>query len=148
MNTNNALIDKLNKTLSDIQVVYVKLHNYHWNVQGPHFFNIHNLTEEYYEYFAEQYDEIAERVLQLGGTPFSRMKDYLEHATVKEDSNTVFTAQPVLQNLLNDFGYLQQEFKKLSVQAAETGDTTTGNLADDNVQWLEKAMWMLSASLK
>jgi starvation-inducible DNA-binding protein len=148
MNTNTQIINMLNKALSNVQVEYVKLHNYHWNVQGPHFFNVHNLTEEYYEYFAGQYDEIAERILQLDGTPFSTMRDYLDNATISEDTDVQFTAQPVMQNLLTDFGELQQEFKKISEFAGETGDTTTANLADDNVQWLEKAMWMLSASLK
>ena len=65
----NQLVELLNKNLANMQVLYVKLHNYHWNVKGINFKPIHEMTEAYYNYFAEQYDEVAERIVQLGGKP-------------------------------------------------------------------------------
>ncbi|APF17160.1 Ferritin Dps family protein [Caldithrix abyssi DSM 13497] len=140
------LIANLQRTLSNLQVLYVKLHNYHWNVKGKQFFGLHELTEGYYNYMTEQYDAIAERILQLGKKPLVTMKDYLEKATLDESAKTDFTAEEVIDGLLADFDVLLKDFKEISSAAAELNDTTTANLADGNVEWLEKAIWMLKAS--
>jgi len=144
----NKLVNKLNQNLADVEVLYVKLHNYHWNVKGPQFFEVHKATEGYYEYFAEKYDEIAERILQIGGKPLTTMKAYIEKSRIKELSKNNFNTQEVVKGVLNDFEYLVKEFKKTSDLASITKDNTTVNLADDTIQWLEKAVWMLDATQK
>lgn len=143
---NEKLVKQLNQNLADVQVLYVKLHNYHWNVKGLNFFGIHNVTEEYYDYFAKQYDDIAERILQLGEKPLTTMKAYLSIAKIKEENKTEFTALEVIKNTLKDFTYLAKEFKKTSKLSENEADLTTQALADGNVAWLEKAIWMLNAS--
>ncbi len=142
----NKLIAQLNKNLSDVQVLYVKLHNYHWNIQGPQFFEIHRVTEEYYSFFAVQYDDIAERILQLGGKPFNTMKDYLENSAIKEEEKNTFTTEDVVNGLIKDFEYLANELRHTSDLAGIEKDNTTVNMADDFVQWLEKAVWMLKSN--
>jgi len=141
------LAKSLNQNLADVQVLYVKLHNYHWNVKGSHFFGIHNLTEGYYDYFAKQYDDIAERILQLGGKPLTTMKSYLEVSKIKEETKSKFSASEVIKSLLVDFEYLKKEFSKTSEDAETEKDSTTLGLSDENVAWLEKAIWMLKASV-
>ncbi len=81
---NESIIQKLNQNLADLHILYVKLHNYHWNIQGPQFVTIHKTTEEFYERVAELYDEIAERILQLGDKPLATVKGYIENAQLKE----------------------------------------------------------------
>ncbi len=142
----NKLIAQLNKNLSDVQVLYVKLHNYHWNIQGPQFFEIHRVTEEYYNFFALQYDDIAERILQLGGKPFNTMKDYLENSEIKEEEKNNFTTEDVVNGLIKDFEYLANQLRHTSDLAGIEKDNTTVNMADDFVQWLEKAIWMLKSN--
>ncbi len=142
----NKLIAQLNKNLSDVQVLYVKLHNYHWNIQGPQFFEIHRVTEEYYNFFALQYDDIAERILQLGGKPFNTMKQYLENSQIKEEEKDSFTTEDVVNGLIKDFEYLANELRHTSDLAGIEKDNTTVNMADDFVQWLEKAIWMLKSN--
>ncbi|MCB9207029.1 MAG: DNA starvation/stationary phase protection protein [Ignavibacteriales bacterium] len=144
---NDKLIEKLNKNLADLQVLYVKLHNYHWNIKGQHFFGIHNVTEEYYNYFAEQYDEVAERILQIGGKPLTTMKSYLENSSIKEEDKKEFSASDVLNGVKSDFYYLKNEYTEISKLAEELRDLTTQGIADDNIAWLEKAIWMLDATL-
>jgi len=100
---NNNLVEQLNKNLADLQVMYVKLHNYHWNVKGKHFFGIHNMTESYYNYFAAQYDEVAERILQIGGKPITTMKSYLEKSEIKEEENNEFSADDVINSIVRVF---------------------------------------------
>ncbi len=145
---NEKLIKQLNQNLSDVQVLYVKLHNFHWNVKGQHFFGIHNVTESYYDYFAKQYDDIAERILQIGAKPLTTMKDYLKISKIKEENKSDFSASDVIKSVTKDFSYLLKEFNKTSKLAEEQSDLTTQALADENVAWLEKAVWMLKATQK
>ncbi len=143
---NPKLIELMNRNLANLQVLYVKLHNYHWNVKGRQFFAIHEVTEKYYNYITEQYDAVAERLLQLGQKPLTTMKDYLTSATIKESDQTEFTTEQVIENLIADFSQLLEDFKEISSLAGENNDSTTVNLADSNIEWLEKAIWMLQAS--
>lgn len=140
------LVNQFNQNLADVQVLYIKLHNYHWNVKGPHFFGIHGITEEYYNYFANQYDDIAERILQIDGKPLTTMKAYLKESKINEEEKSSFVSEDVLKNVIKDFNYLKKEFKKTSKLAENLNDFTSQSLADDNVTWLEKALWMLKAS--
>ena len=74
------------------------------------------------------------------------MKSYLSIAKIKEENKTEFTALEVIKNTLKDFTYLAKEFKKTSKLSENEADLTTQALADGNVAWLEKAIWMLNAS--
>jgi starvation-inducible DNA-binding protein len=141
------LIQSLNKTLANLHIINVKLHNYHWNIQGIQFFSIHNMTEGYYDYFFGLYDDVAERILQLKAKPLATVKEYLENATLKEETGSKFTAREVLDKVRSDFEFLLKEAKGVSDLAGELGDTTTANIMDDYVQWLEKAIWMIDSSL-
>ncbi len=140
------LIDKLNTNVANLQVLYVKLHNYHWNVRGAQFFSIHQVTESYYDYMAEQYDAIAERILQLGAKPLTTLKEYLDNATLQEEQGKDFEPPYILDRLIEDFKQLKKDFKEISDLANEINDQTTVAMADENVAWLEKAIWMLNAS--
>jgi starvation-inducible DNA-binding protein len=144
---NDKLVNQLNQNLADVQVLYVKLHNYHWNVKGAHFFGIHNLTEGYYDYLAKQYDDVAERILQVGSKPLTTMKSYLEVSKIKEESKSKFSASEVIKSVTKDFNYLLKEFKKTSKVAEGENDLTSQALADENIAWFEKAIWMLKASI-
>jgi len=142
------LINKLNQNIADLHILYVKLHNYHWNVKGMQFFPIHNMTEEYYDYVAELYDTLAERVLQLDAKPLSTVQEYLETANIKEEPTTDFSAEQVLAGVIADFEYLLSAYKELLSIAEEQQDVPTANIVSDTIQWLEKALWMLKASSK
>lgn len=144
--TKEDLIKLMNQNLANLSVLNVKLHNYHWNVKGIHFKPIHEMTEAYYDYFIEQYDEVAERIVQLGGKPLATFKDYLDKATLKEESKNEFDGKTVLIAVLSDFEILKEEFKKIAEAADELDDSTTVALAEDNIAWLEKEIWMIKAS--
>ena len=143
----DKLLGLLNKNLANLELIYVKLHNYHWNVRGMNFKQVHELTESYYEYFAKQYDDVAERILQLGGKPLSSMKDYLVAASIQEEIKNDFDGKFVLNSVLKDFELLNSEFKEISKAAGDAEDVPTTNIADGNIAWLEKQIWMIKASL-
>ena len=143
----NKLIELLNKNLANLHVLYVKLHNYHWNVKGMNFKPVHEMTETYYDYFAEQYDEVAERIVQLGGKPYATLQDYLKNASLNEESKNEFDVKIVLNSVLVDFEFLNKEFKLISKSANGDLDMPTASYADNNVAWLEKQIWMIKASI-
>ena len=81
------LENKLNEFLADLNVFYRKLQNYHWNVQGKDFFQVHSKLEELYNEINEQIDEVAEHILILGEEPLGTLKDYLEKTNITEAEN-------------------------------------------------------------
>tara|TARA_R110000868_G_scaffold117600_15_gene312564 strand:+ start:67446 stop:67880 length:435 start_codon:yes stop_codon:yes gene_type:complete len=140
---NTETISKLNNILADANVMHTKLHNYHWNVKGMQFYGLHAKTEEFYGTFATIYDDVAERILQLGGKPLVTLKQILATARIKEDERTDFSANDVVKALMEDFKFFHGEFKSLS----DGADAITTAYADEKVGMLEKEIWMLRSML-
>ena len=143
-----AIVERLAKHVADFGVLYTKLHNYHWHVGGLEFSVIHQLTEGYYEDVAENYDSLAERILQLGGTAPASLKEYLALTGIKEETKKTFTAKEVVTGVKADFEYLLSELCETRKAAADSNDATTDSLFTDLVADLEKKIWMLNATLK
>ena len=81
------IVKDLNDFLSDLNIFYRKLQNYHWNVCGKDFFVLHSKLEEYYDEVNKQIDEIAEHILMLGEQPLGTMQDYLNNTCIVEAKN-------------------------------------------------------------
>lgn len=105
------------------------------------------MTEEFYNSVAVLYDDIAERVLQLGSKPPATVKEYLENASIKEETQTTFVAHEVINGLIHDFGLLRVEYYDILQMAENSDDVATANIAADQIQWLEKSIWLLKSSL-
>ncbi|MBT2284651.1 Dps family protein [Paenibacillus polymyxa] len=136
----------LNRQVANLNVLYVKIHNYHWYVKGPNFFTLHVKFEEFYNEVTVQMDEIAERILTLKGSPVATMKEYLELSSIQEAAGGE-DAKTMVQNLIEDFATLSNEYQE-GIEVADaaedqpTSDMLTGFKAD-----LEKHMWMLRSFL-
>ncbi len=128
-------------------IMFTKIHNYHWNIKGMQFFPIHEMTEKIYEQFSTLYDDVAERILQLGNKPLVLLDEVKNTSIIKEDSKTDFDATYVLENIVSDFETLLKEFKILSKVASEDEDNTTVAFADEQIAHLEKNIWMIKATL-
>lgn len=133
---------------ADAHSLWIKFHNYHWNVKGLQFFSIHEYTEKAYEEMAELFDVCAERVLQLKEKVVVCPKILLENAKAPKAEKDCFTPLEVLELIKKDYEYLLNEFKKLNSEAEKASDTTTATFAQENIAKYEKALWMLSASLE
>lgn len=140
------LIDIVNKQVANWNVLYVKLHNYHWYVKGPQFFTLHTKFEELYNEAALHIDELAERLLALGGKPLATMKDYLAVASVHEAKGNE-TAEEMVAEIVRDFETMIEELKAGMDYAGEIGDETTGDMLLGIHQSLEKHVWMLKSFL-
>lgn len=143
----NATITLLNQIQADAHALFVKLHNYHWNVKGMYFYAIHNKTEELYDKMAELYDATAERAIQLGGKAVLTTGQLVALTAIEEEKGESFDARAVLANIIKDLGYLKAKFQELAAAADAQGDSTTVALAEGEVAELEKEIWMLNASV-
>ena len=137
------ILNNLNTFLSDLNVFYRKLQNYHWNVKGKDFFTIHTKLEEYYDEVNEKIDEIAEHILSLEGQPLGTLKDYLNTTKIKEAENKKVDSTLVLNELIKDYSMLLQDAKNIKNLADENSESKTSALMDDIIEDYTKKLWML-----
>jgi len=142
----NQVIAHLNQQLANCNVLYVKLQNYHWYVQGDHFFMLHAKFQELYEQLPPVIDEIAERILTIGGKPAGTLAQFVELATIQE-AKTGETAEEMVIQLEKDYQQLAQELKQ-GIQIAEANhDPSTADLYTGLASSFEKTVWMLKSYL-
>ncbi|KOO52547.1 Dps family protein [Viridibacillus arvi] len=142
----SALQNELNQLVASWSVLYTKLHNYHWYVKGPSFFTLHEKFEELYNEAATHLDEIAERILTLGGQPVATLKEHLEISNVKEATGNESTNEMV-EAVISDFQIVMKSLKSGMVEAAKEEDDMTEDLLNATYQSLDKHVWMLKAFL-
>ncbi|PAQ14544.1 Dps family protein [Bacillus sp. FJAT-42315] len=140
------LVQSVNQQIANWTVLYTKLHNYHWFVKGPQFFALHDKFEELYTEASLHIDELAERLLALGGEPVATLKESLEMATIGEAEGKE-TAEQMVQSVVNDFTTIIAELKAAMDLAGEVDDETTGDMLLAIHQGLEKHAWMLKSFL-
>ena len=137
-------VDELNVLLADYHLYYQKLRNFHWNVIGKNFFDLHEKFEELYDEAKLKVDEIAERILTLRYTPISNLTDYLEASNLKE-SKADLTDYEMIETLLKDHGTLLKQMRSVVETADKAGDEGTIDLIGAYIRELEKTSWMLDA---
>ncbi|AMN50100.1 Dps family protein [Psychrobacter sp. P2G3] len=142
----SQVIDKLNGLLSSYHTFYINVRGYHWNVKGEHFFSLHPKFEELYTALQLQIDEIAERILTLGGTPLHAYSDFSQHTSIKEDKN-VKDGNTCVKGVVTGLQMLIEEQRQASALAAESDDQGSADLVDAYVQEQEKLVWMYNAFL-
>jgi len=146
LQTKVELQKELNVQIANWSVLYTKLHQHHWYVKGPHFFTLHEKFEELYNEAAAAVDEIAERLLAIGGKPVSTLKEFMETATLTETTEKL-TATEMVRSLVEDYSQINTQLKALAEHADELNDTITNDLAVGLIGSIEKHNWMLTAYL-
>ncbi|WP_255717389.1 Dps family protein [Salipaludibacillus sp. CUR1] len=137
----------LNRQVANWNVMFVKLHNYHWYVKGPHFFALHEKFEELYNEAAGHIDELAERLLTLKGKPVASMREYLEVSTIEEAEGEK-SAEEMVKALVEDFDRLSAELQTdIETLEEEAGDEATADMLVEVRQSVEKHNWMLRSFL-
>ncbi|MEL7535022.1 MAG: Dps family protein [Bacteroidota bacterium] len=138
------LAEKLNTLLAHYTVFYQNTRGYHWNLKGEKFFELHLKFEELYNDLQIKIDEIAERVLTLGHTPFHTFDDFQAHSGIKPTPNVTdgFTG---VAHVLNAFGHLLRLQRELLGLSEAGNDEGTNALMSDYIREQEKLVWMYSA---
>lgn len=142
------LIKNLNTFLSDLNVFYRKLQNYHWNVYGKDFFVVHEKLEEYYNEINEQIDEIAEHILMLGGIPLGTMQDYLNNTCIVEAKNEKIKECQIYENVIKDYETLNKKVIQIKEEAECKKQYATSSLMDNYISSYIKHLWMLNKSIE
>ncbi|MEH7009631.1 Dps family protein [Neobacillus niacini] len=137
----------MNQQLANWNVLYTKLHRFHWYVKGPHFFTLHAKFEELYEEAAGTIDEFAERLLIAGGKPISTLKEYIQYASIEETSENL-TAEEMVQNVVSDFSQLISELMEGKIAAEQVNDEVTSDMFTELIEKLSKHNWMLTSFLQ
>ncbi len=140
----NEVVEALNNLLANYHVHYQKLRNYHWNVTGHDFFELHEVFEQEYNAVKLAIDEIAERIRVFGKTPLSTLKEYLDVAEIKE-TGTDLPSEKMVEEILSDFEVLLSFMVDAIEAAEEIGDIATNDLITGYIKRTEKMHWMLTA---
>ncbi|WP_445490615.1 Dps family protein [Niallia sp. 03133] len=146
LQTKVELQKELNVQIANWSVLYTKLHQHHWYVKGTSFFTLHGNFEELYNEAAATVDEIAERLLAIGGSPISTLKEFIETSTLKESTEPL-SATEMVRSLVEDFSHINTQLKALAEHADKLEDNVTNDLAIGLSGKIEKHVWMLTAYL-
>ena len=142
------VIKNLNEFLCDLEVMNVKLQNYHWNVQGKGFFITHEKLEEYYDEIRTQIDEIAEHILSLGYQPLGTMQDFMKNSQIQEAKNERIKSLPIIHNIIDDLRSMRNKVAQIKELSEENKDYATSSLMDNYLENYSKKLWMLNETIK
>jgi len=140
------LADLLNDLLANYSILYQNTRGYHWNIRGTNFFELHEKFEQLYNDLFEKIDEIAERILTLGYSPYHKFTDYLKVSRV-EESDHVTKGMTAIEEILAAFQVLLTKERSILQFAAALNDEGTSALMSDYIRAQEKLVWMYSAYL-
>lgn len=138
------IVKRMNLLLANYHIHYQKLRNYHWNVKGPDFFDIHEQFELAYNEAKVNIDDVAERIRVFGQTPMSTLREYLDTAEIKETAPTL-TSNEMVKEIINDYEMLLSFMSDVVDAAIDIGDVGTEDLMKDFMKGIEKTHWMLTA---
>lgn len=141
-----ALCQDLNGLLDNYMVFYQNTRGFHWNIRGEKFFELHLKFEELYNDLLLKIDEIAERILTLGGTPLHTFEDYIAHSKIQSAKN-VQQGTDCVMHILDSFEVLIHAQRKILTDSAEIEDEGTNALMSDYIRAQEKLVWMYGAYL-
>ncbi|HLR71496.1 MAG TPA: DNA starvation/stationary phase protection protein [Pseudogracilibacillus sp.] len=145
---NKTVATVVNHLVANQGVLFVKLHQYHWYVQGPHFFTLHEKFEELYNETNEQFDAFAERLLAKGEKPFSTLGEFLSHASISEKVyDEKISAEDMVHNLISDFQTIKDIAKEGVMLAGEEDDDITEDMLIGYTEGIDTTIWMLEAYL-
>ena len=142
-----AIAEGLSHLLADTYTLYLKTHNYHWNVTGPMFNSLHLMFETQYNELALAVDEIAERIRTLGYPAPGSYKQYAKLSSIKE-SDTVPEAKDMIADLVAGQEAVVKTARKLFPAVDKANDEPTADLLTQRMQVHEKAAWMMRSLLQ
>jgi starvation-inducible DNA-binding protein len=143
-----GVVELLSTLLADEYVLYTKTRNYHWNVEGMQFNDLHKFFEAQYEALDEVIDDVAERARSLGGRALGTLAEFTQRTRLKEEPKKVPDAKQMLGNLLADHETMVRELRAdLQTAMDKFGDAGTSDFLTGLMEKHEKLAWMLRSFL-
>jgi starvation-inducible DNA-binding protein len=143
-----TMADALSRVLANTYTLYLKTHNYHWNVTGPQFASLHTLFEQQYTELSAAVDTIAERIRALGHVAPGSYSAYGKLSEIKEAPDSPPEAMAMVRELAADNEALTRLAEKANEIAEEGGDVASGDMMIERMQVHAKSAWMLRAHLE
>ncbi|HEX4986695.1 MAG TPA: Dps family protein [Burkholderiales bacterium] len=141
------IVEGLSKLLADTYTLYLKTHNFHWNVTGPMFQTLHLMFQEQYTELWTNVDLIAERIRSLDAPAPGTYTQFIKLATVRETTG-VPKAQDMIRILLDGHETVTRTARKAFPAAEKGGDQPTMDLLTQRMEVHEKTAWMLRSLLE
>lgn len=143
----NGVIELLNSLLADEYILYTKTRNYHWNVIGMHFNDLHKFFESQYEILDGIIDEVAERTRALGGQALGTLTEFSQTARLSEHPGSHPPAFTMLSNLLADHETIVRQLRIDLETCNQHHDAGTSDFLTGLMEQHEKMAWMLRSFL-
>jgi len=144
--TFKTVAEPLNKLLADYQMYYQNLRNFHWNISGGYFFELHNKFEELYIDARDKIDMVAERILAIRQKPLSMFTEYLLESDI-EEPNAINSDVEMVMVILQNHTQLLKSLRTATDLASEVGDEGTVDMLGGFIGFIEKESWMMDAWL-
>jgi starvation-inducible DNA-binding protein len=141
------IADGLSRLLADSYTLYLKTHNYHWNVTGPMFATLHTLFEEHYTELAQAVDEIAERIRALGFKAPGSYSAFAKLTEIEEETGNPGAEEMIGQLVLGQEAVVRTA-RQIFPVVEKANDEPTADLLTQRMQIHEKNAWMLRSLLK
>ncbi|MEY2978087.1 MAG: Dps family protein [Prochlorotrichaceae cyanobacterium] len=141
-----AIAAGLSRLLADTYTLYLKTHNFHWNVTGPRFQSLHLMFEQQYTELALAVDSVAERIRTLGYPAPGSYSEYARLSSIAETEG-VPEAEEMIRLLINGNEAVAKTARSILSTAEEAQDEATVDLLVQRMQIHEKTAWMLRSSL-
>ena len=140
------IAEGLSHVLADSYTLYLKTHNFHWNVTGPMFQTLHTMFEEEYTELATAVDELAERIRALGEFAPGSYRDFGRMSSI-EEAEGVPEATEMIRQLVSGHEAVAASARAVFPAAEHGGDEVTADLMTQRMQVHEKTAWMLRSLL-
>ena len=137
----------LNQAVADLYVAHIALHQVHWYMRGRGFLVWHPNMDAYMDSLDGYLAEISDRLLTLGGKPYSTLTEFLQHSEIEEEEGEFRNVEESLERVLAIYRYLIALFQKALDVTDEEGDDVTNDIFVGAKAELEKTVWMLAAEL-
>ena len=142
-----SIASGLSRLLADSYTLYLKTHNYHWNVTGPQFSTLHTLFETHYTELAIAVDEIAERIRALGHRAPGSYKEFAALSSITEDEDEP-NARQMIERLVAGQEAVARTARSVAPITGAANDEPSADLLTQRMQIHEKNAWMLRSLLE
>ena len=136
----NKELNELNTLLATTAVFAQKSHNIHWTMKGEDFFSIHKMTDDLYEGLNEFIDDLAEKIIMQGGTPFVTLTEYINNSKIQEVNKAQFSVKEGIETCYQDL----EVYAELAANTA--ANAFTQPLLDEIIMFADKQRWLFKMS--
>lgn len=143
----HEIAEGLSRLLADTYTLYLKTHNFHWNVTGPMFQELHKMFETQYQDLADAVDTIAERIRALGVLAPASYSEFVRLSTIRE-SNGNLSASEMVRHLTEGHETIVRAVRSLVPLVSRVDDEASLDLLTERTRYHEKTAWMLRSLLE